>query len=118
VLQIYRSQVCRSAGCIPHPLTQLSVMSIVSRERMKHFLTIAGIRAACFLLLFLFCFVADFYVIVGSGPGSWKKSTPLSLEERFALSFIGAMAVTAAIAAIVAVIYYGARVLRKLRRRV
>jgi hypothetical protein len=84
---------------------------------MKRFLTIAGMWATCFVLLFLFCFVADFYVIVGSGPGSWKKSTPLSLEERFVLSFIGATAVTAAIAVIVAVIYHGARAVGKLRRR-
>ena len=85
---------------------------------MKHLLPIAGFWLACLLLLFLFYFVPDFYVIVGSGPGSWKKSTPLSLEERFTLSFIGATAVTAAIAAIVVVAYYGFRAVRKLRGRV
>jgi len=82
---------------------------------MKHFFTITGFWLGCFLLLFLLYFVPDFYVIVGSGPGSWKKSTPLSLEERFILSFIGATAVTVAITAIVIVVCYGFRAVRKLR---
>jgi len=67
---------------------------------MRRFLIIFGFWAACFALLFLFYFVSDFYVIVGSGPQSWKKSTPLSPPERFVLSFIAATAVTAAVAII------------------
>jgi len=83
---------------------------------MKRFLTISGFWTACFVLLFLFYFVADSYVNVGSGPGSWKKSIPLSYGERFILSFIGATVVTAAVAVVVAVVYYLLRVARWLRK--
>jgi hypothetical protein len=82
---------------------------------MKRFLTISGSWAACFVVLFLFYFVSDFYVIVGSGPGSWKKSTPLSPGERFILSFAGATAVTVALAVVVAAVYYLHRAARWLR---
>ena len=67
---------------------------------MKRFALIGGFWAVCFALLFLFYFISDFYVIVGSGPGSWKKSAPLSPPERFVLSCIGATAVTGAAALI------------------
>ena len=72
---------------------------------MKFFLTIAGFWAACFALMFLFYFVPDFYVIVGSGPGSWKKSTPLSLEERLLFSFIAATLVAGAGSVIAGLVY-------------
>jgi hypothetical protein len=73
---------------------------------MKRFRTIVAFWAACFVLLFLFYFVSDFYVIVGSGPGSWRKSTPLSFGERCILSFVGATVVTAAIALVAACTLY------------
>ncbi len=84
---------------------------------MKRFWTIAGFWATCFVLLFLFYFVADFYVIVGSGPGSWRKSTPLSFGERFILSFVGATVVTVAIALIAAFAFYLYRATRWLLRK-
>jgi len=87
----------------------------VSRGRMKRFLTISAFWAACFVLLFLFYFVNDFYVVVGSGPRSWKKSEPLSPGERFILSFVGATAVTVGLAIVAAVVYYLYRAARWLR---
>lgn len=89
---------------------------VVSCEHMKRFLIIFGFWTVCFLLLFLFYFVADSYVAVGSGPRSWKKSIPLSYGERFILSFIGATVVSAAVAVVVAVGYYLRRAARWLRK--
>ncbi len=89
----------------------------VSRERMKRFCTIAGFWTVCFVLLFLFYFVADFYVIVGSGPGSWKKSTPLSFGERFILSLIGATVVSMVTGLIAALAYSLYRASRWLLRK-
>jgi hypothetical protein len=69
---------------------------------MKRFLKTSGFWMGCFLLLFLLYFVGDFYVTVGSGPGSWKKSIPLSFGQRFTLSFIVSTAVTGAVVLILA----------------
>jgi len=77
----------------------------VSREHMKVFLAIAGLWGMCFVLLFLFYFVPDFYVLVGSGPASWKKPMPLSFEERLTFSFIAATLI-AAVAGVVAGLVY------------
>jgi hypothetical protein len=87
------------------------------REKMKRFMTIAGFWVLCFVLLFLFYFVADSYVTVGRGLGSWKKSIPLSFGERFVLSFIGATVVTVAVAIITAFAYYLYRATRWLLRK-
>ncbi len=84
---------------------------------MKRFCTIAGFWTVCFVLLFLFFFVADSYVIVGSGPGSWKKSIPLSFGERFILSSIGATVVSVAAGLIAAFVYYLCRATRWLMRK-
>ena len=73
---------------------------------MKRLVIIAWCWVAFFVLLFLFYFVSDFYVVVGSGPRSWKKSAPLSPAERFVLSFIGATAITLALTVIVTIGYY------------
>ena len=55
---------------------QLLLSSRVSREHMKRILTISGFWTACFVLLFLFCFVADFCL----PPG---RQTPRSREDSF-----------------------------------
>jgi ABC-type Fe3+ transport system permease subunit len=68
---------------------------------MKRTFIFCGFWVVCFLLLFLFYFVTDFYGIVGSGPGSWRKSTPLSFGERFGFSFIAASLITAAVAILI-----------------
>lgn len=77
---------------------------------MKPCLAIAGLGAASFILLFLFYFVPDFYVMLGSGPGSWKKSTALSLEERLIFSFIAASIIAAVTALVAGLFYFAQRV--------
>jgi hypothetical protein len=86
---------------------------------MKRFLAICGLWTACFVLLFLLYFVSDFYVIVGSGPRSWKKPEPLSFGERLFLSCLAATAITLVVGFSVAAVYYFYRAtqwLRKARR--
>lgn len=73
---------------------------------MKRFILLSVFWAGCFGLLFCFYFVPNFFVIVGSGPKSWKKSTPLSVEERLVLSFAFATGLS-----VLAAMIYGCGVL-------
>jgi hypothetical protein len=72
----------------------------------------------CFFLLFFFCFVADFYVIVGDGqPDSWKKSTPLSFPERFVLSAVFATLFSCILALVYAFFWIIQKLIRWRRSR-
>jgi len=57
-----------------------------------------------------------FYVIVGSGPGSWKKSTPLSWDERLLFGFIAATLAAAAASIIAGIVYCVYKATLSLRR--
>lgn len=91
----------------------LTPQQILERVISKRFWFFLGIWALCFLLLFFLYFVADFYVIVGSGPGSWKKSTPLSFPERLVLSAVFATMLSGILAVVYACFLFIRRLIRR-----
>src|ERR1043165_5829302 len=86
----------------------------VSRKRGRVFF---GLWLLCFVLLFFFYFVKDFYVTVGSGPGSWKKLTPLSLPERAVLSLVLATLLSGYLVTLYACLLFFRRLIRQNRHR-